>query len=372
MNYLRAHVVGSMLRPQALIGKLRSYREGRCDPAEFKAIEDQAVDDAIAIQERSGIALITDGEQRRLAFADVMATSMGLQAEKPHRLGESYGGMWHGGDKQASELEISNPAGGLIVGKLRRGDSQAAEEFVYLRARASKPAKVTLPSPTMFTAAWAPHVSSGAYPTLSAALDDICEILRQEVHALARLGCRYVQFDAPEVTFAINPDSSPVLKASGMSQESYCQMVVDRLCDVAIEPGVTFSVHFCRGNARGLWHSAGGYEAISRFVFPRLGPFTYVLLEYDSERAGGFGALADLAPQSCAVLGLITTKSGQLEDPAVIKAQINEAAKVIPLERLALSPQCGFASDAGGNPLDRAQQNAKLGLVGRLAAEIWP
>jgi methionine synthase II (cobalamin-independent) len=130
-------------------------------------------------------------------------------------------------------------------------------------------------------------------------------------------------------------------------------------------------VHFCRGNARGLWHSAGGYDAIAPFVFPHLARFRYVLLEYDTERAGGFEALRDLPGECCAVLGLVTTKSGALEDRAAVKSRIETASRHVPLDRLALSPQCGFASDAGGNPISFADQAAKLNLVGSLAREVW-
>ncbi len=368
-RFLKAHVVGSMLRPAGLAEQLSAYRAGEIDAAEFKTAEDAAVDLALRIQEAAGIETITDGEQRRLAFGDVLSRSVdGIEPQEPTPIG--HGGMWHGETDATATLEICSPTGGVITRRLSRRDSQALEEFVYARAKSTKPVKMTLPSPTMFMASWSPSRSAAAYPRLGDALDAVVDILRQEVRALALAGCRHVQFDAPEATFAIDPDSSPALRASGMTRERFCDEIVTRLDEVAAEPGVTFSVHFCRGNARGHWHSAGGYDPIAPLVFPRLERFTYVLLEYDTERAGGFEALRHLPETTCAVLGLISTKTGALEDPGSVERRIFEAAKYFPRDQLGISPQCGFASDAGGNPLSFEQQEAKLRLVGRIAREV--
>jgi 5-methyltetrahydropteroyltriglutamate--homocysteine methyltransferase len=357
-----------MLRPPELLRSADSFRQGKMAVAEFRQVEDRAVDEAIAIQEQAGIDLITDGEQRRLAFGDVFGQSViGIVPVAPQAAGQ--GPMWKGGDEASRRLEIASPTGGIIVDRLRRGESKAAQEFVYARARARRPVKVTLPSPTMLMASWSPEHSTQAYASLSDALDDVVYILRQEVHALAQLGCKHVQFDAPETTFAID-ENSIMLRAAGRSRESFCAEVVERLNQVAIEPGVEFSVHFCRGNARGHWHSAGGYGAISKLVFPRLAKFSYVLLEFDSERAGTFEPLSDLPESCCAVLGLITTKSGRLESREHLAARIEHAAKIIPRERLAISPQCGFASDAGGNPITAEEQIAKLARVCQIADEL--
>ena len=366
---LKAHVVGSMLRPDGLVEQLRSYRAGEIDAAEFKKAEDAAVDLALRIQQDAEIELVTDGEQRRLAFGDVLSRSVdGIEPQEPTPIGR--GGMWQGATNGTATLEISSPTGGAITRKLRRRDSQALEEFVYARAKASAPVKVTLPSPTMFMASWSPAHSTSAYAKLGDALDDVVDILRMEIHALAMAGCRHIQLDAPETTFAIDPENSPALRASGMGRERFCDEVVARLNDVASEPGVTFSVHFCRGNARGHWHSAGGYDPIAPLVFPRLDRFTYVLLEYDSARAGGFEALRYLPDSACAVLGLVSTKTGALESRERLVERISDAAKHFPRNQLAISPQCGFASDAGGNPITFEQQAAKLRLVGQIAHEV--
>lgn len=366
---LKAHVVGSMLRPGRLLEHSARYRAGTLPVAEFKRIEDAAVDQAIGIQEQAGIDLITDGEQRRLAFGDVFGQSvLGIEPVPSEKV--TTGEFWHGPGGAEAPIEISAPTGGRIVAQLRRGESKASEEFVYARARARRPVKVTLPSPTMLISAWSPAHSTRAYASFNDALEDVVEILKQEVHALARLGCEHVQFDAPETTFAIESDSSPVLRGLGLGREAFCDMVVARLNQVAVEPGVEFSVHFCRGNARGHWHSAGGYGAISKLVFPHLARFKYVLMEYDTERAGTFEPLQDLPRGCCAVLGLVTTKSGVLEQRERLQARIEEAARYFPREQLALSPQCGFASDAGGNPLSFEQQTAKLRLVAEVAHEV--
>lgn len=358
-----------MLRPPALLQCSRSFRNGELELREFQKVEDRAVDEAIAVQERAGIDVVTDGEQRRLAFGDVFGQSViGIEAVAPVPVGE--GPLWRGGDASSRGLEISSPTGGHIVGKLRRGESKAAQEFVYARARATRPVKITLPSPTMLMASWSPERSAQAYGNLGEALNDVEEILRQEVRELALLGCRHVQFDAPETTFAIEGESSVMLRAAGRTRESFCAEVVDRLNRVAVEPGVEFSVHFCRGNARGHWHSSGGYAAISKLVFPHLGRFRYVLLEYDTERAGTFEPLSDLPDSCCAVLGLITTKGGRLESRELLTRRIEEAAKYFPRDQLAISPQCGFASDASGNPITFDEQEAKLRLVAEVAHEV--
>jgi methionine synthase II (cobalamin-independent) len=367
----RAHVVGSMLRPQELLKAHDACEAGALPTAEFKRLEDEAVSMSIRDQEDAGIELVTDGEIRRQAFGDVMARALGLTLTGKRQIGGAHEAIWHGMTESSGAMEISNPVGGIITERLRRGDSQAIEEFAFARAVARHPIKVTLPSPTMFSAAWSPEQSSKVYRHPGEAMDDIVEILKAEVHSLARIGCTHIQFDAPEVTFAIDAEASPILRASGQSREAHCAMVVQRLNQVAVEPGVEFSVHFCRGNARGHWHSAGGYDAISKLVFPHLSSFRYVLLEYDTDRAGGFDALRDLPDECCAVLGLVTTKSGEMESLSALKGRVAEAARFVPKERLAVSPQCGFASDAGGNPLSRDQQREKLRLVGRLAREIW-
>lgn len=327
MSYLRAHVVGSMLRPSALLGCLRAFAQGVLDTSELQRVQDRAVDEVIAVQEGAGIDLITDGEQRRLAFGDVFGRSvLGIEPVEPQPAGRSP--LWRGGDDGSRQLEISSPTGGIIVERLRRGDSKGAKQFAYARGRARRPVKVTLPSPTMLMASWSQEHSAQAYRSLSEALDDVMGILKEEVHELAQAACSDIQFDAPETTFAIEGGNSFMLRAAGRSRESFCAEVVDQLSQVAVEPGVEFSVHFCRGNARGHWHSAGGYDAISKLVFPYLAKFTYVLLEYDSKRAGSFEPLADLPESCCAVLGLLSTKNGQLERRDDLVARIDQAAKL--------------------------------------------
>jgi 5-methyltetrahydropteroyltriglutamate--homocysteine methyltransferase len=366
---LKAHVVGSLLRPGRLLELAARYRKGEIPIAEFKRMEDAAVDQAIEVQERAGIDLITDGEQRRLAFGDVFGQSVsGMEAVAPETVKE--GGLWHGVKTDAPAVEVSAPTGGRIVAKLQRRESKASEEFAYARARAHRPVKVTLPSPTMLISAWSPEHSTKAYRNLEAALDDGVEILKQEVRALRQLGCEHIQFDAPEATFAIESETSFVLRWLGYQRENFCELIVRRLNEVTVEPGMEFSVHFCRGNARGHWHSAGGYGAISKLIFPHLTRFKYVLMEYDSERAGGFEPLRDLPKECVAVLGLVTTKNGVLEQRDSLRARIDEAARFFPREQLALSPQCGFASDAGGNPITFEQQSAKLRLVAEVAHDV--
>ena len=367
MDFMRAHVVGSMLRPTPLLDQLPRFRAGEIDTSEFKRIEDKAVDEAIRIQERAGIELITDGEQRRLAFGDVFGQSVkGIAPTAP----SSSRGMWKG--KQRRSLgsfaaECSDRWHDCRQAGARR-ISGSRGICVCARSRLEAASRLRCPAQPSSWPRGRPSSRRALMPSFADALKDIVEILNQEVHALARLGCQHIQFDAPELMFALDANA-PMLR--NQSRKVYCAMVVDHLNAAAVEPGVTFSVHFCRGNARGHWHSAGGYEAISKLSFPHLRRFQYILLEYDTDRAGGFEALVDLPKDCCAVLGLVTTKTGALESGKLLRERIDEASRYFPFEQMALSPQCGFASDAGGNPITVAEESAKLQLVGEVAREVW-
>ena len=364
---IHAHVVGSMLRPKELIEARGALQQGRLTPHAFKIIEDAAVDRCIAAQEAAGIGLITDGEQRRFLFTDSFGSSVaGVELATNEDPTEE---LWHDHEGKA----IKSPRATVmptIVGKLSRRNSLGTEEYAYARARARRPVKVTLPSPTCALIYWSPKHSTAAYPNALAALQDVAAILRGEIAQLAALGCEHVQIDAPELTMAIEPSSMRLFESFGFTRASFLAEALALLGTLAQDAPVEMSVHMCRGNNQGLWHTAGGYEAISKECFPRLAGYRYVLLEYDDERSGSFAALADLPRDCSAVLGLVSTKHAQVEPLELLVRRVDEASRYFPRAQLAVSPQCGFASAIFGNPISFEVQEAKLRRVGEVAAAL--
>jgi 5-methyltetrahydropteroyltriglutamate--homocysteine methyltransferase len=245
-----------------------------------------------------------------------------------------------------------------------------AEEFAYLRARTTRQTKTTLISAQQAAAYYDNAKSTGAYAKIDAYLADLVDILRGEIEELVRLGCTYIQIDSPQYTALLDPDLREGYRKRGNDP--------DRLLDLSIEmdnavisnhPGITFGLHLCRGNNQSKFYARGDYGPISR-VF-RNTRFHRFLLEYDDDRSGGFEPLAEVPDDRTVVLGLVSSKKGELESKGELKRRIDEASRVIARERLALSPQCGFASTIEGNLLSEEQQEAKLRLVAETAREVW-
>src|SRR5689334_11763864 len=357
---VRAEVVGSLLRPQYLADARAQLESGELDAARFKEIEDRAVDEAIELQTSAGIDVITDGEQRRYAFFGHLVDSV-------------HGFDKHGGwaipfrDEQGEKLVFQRP---VAVEKLRPLRNMAAEEFTYLRSKSKAPAKVTLISAQQAAAYYDPEKSKGAYPTRDAYLSDIVELSRREVDELSRLGCTYVQIDAPQYAALLDPDLREGYRQRGSDPEKLIDACIE-MDNAIIEnhPGMTFAIHICRGNNQSKFYAAGDYEPIAR-IFERT-KFNRFLLEYDDERSGGFEPLKHVPEDRVVVLGLVTSKKPRLESEEELKRRIAEASRYIPLERLALSPQCGFASTMEGNRLSIDDERHKLELVGRVARSVW-
>ena len=361
MRRLSSDVVGSLLRPAYLVDARTALEAGRLAPAEFKRVEDRAVDEAIGIQESAGLDVVTDGELRRYAFFGHLVEAIdGF---------DKYGGWaipFRG--EQGEALVFKRP---VVVDRLRWRRSMCAEEFVYLRARTQTIGKVTLVSAQQAAAYWDPEKSAGAYATREAYLADLVDLTRREVEELIRLGCTYIQIDAPQYAALLDPAMREGYRQRGGDP--------DRLIDTCIEmdnavigrhPGVTFGLHICRGNNQSLFYAAGGYDPIAR-VFART-RFERFLLEYDDERSGGFEPLRTVPDDRTVVLGLLTTKKGRLESIDELRRRLDEAARFVPLERLALSPQCGFASTMEGNRITPEEQRAKLARTAETARAVWP
>jgi 5-methyltetrahydropteroyltriglutamate--homocysteine methyltransferase len=360
----RAEIIGSLLRPAYLKEARRAWEAGQLSTLEFKRCEDRAVDAAVALQEEAGLDVITDGEMRRALFT-------GTLTEAIEGISPAPGRPWHWfGQTPADEMDYQPPVS--VTGKIRRRRSLATEEFAYARGKAHKPLKITLPSPMMLFFAWSPEHSTAAYKDPFDLFADAVDILRQEVRELSALGCQYIQIDAPEVATLVDDfQRRTAFEARGISPERMLNEGVEMLNALADAPGVTFGLHMCKGNNAGHWMSKGGYEAISKQVFPRATKYHVFLLEYDDARSGSFEALSDIPHDKNVVLGLISTKTSTLELAEALIARIEEASRYFPHDQLALSPQCGFASIITGNPISEAVQQSKLRLVAEVAHRVW-
>jgi len=355
--------VGSLLRPPELLEARRRRAAGELGAPEFKRIEDAAVQAAIALQEGAGLDVVADGELRRESWMSPF--SDGLDG-----FDRAAGVAMPWRDESGHRLE-SPGRRPVVASRLRRRHSPGTlEEWIFLRGRTTRPAKVTMPGAEMAAAMYDDRLSRDAYPSRDDYHAHVVELLRWEVSELVRLGCRYIQLDSPQYGALTDPEVRELFRRHGSDP--------DRLIDAGIEmdnaiidgfPGVTFGLHVCRGNSRSRFYASGGYEPLARiFARSRFGRF---LLEYDDQRSGGFDPLRHVPDDRVVVLGLVTTKKPQLEDAGTLHGRIEEAARFVPLDRLALSPQCGFASVAAGNLVSPADQAAKLALVAGVASRVW-
>ena len=360
----RADTVGSLLRPTYLKDARGVWMSGNLPTDEFKRLEDRAVDEAIALQEDAGLDVVTDGEMRRLVFVDALGDAIDGISPVP-----APACRWHGPNPE-DEKDFQIPV--CVTGKIRRRRSLSSEEFTYAREKTSKLLKMTIPSPMMLSLLWSPEHSTAAYRDPFELFADAVEILQQEVRDLAALGCRYVQVDAPELATLVDQSQRHgIYESRGIQPERMLGEGIEMLNAVADAPGVTFGLHLCRGNHEGQWLSQGGYEVISQQVFKRAAKYDIFLLEYDDRRSGSSEPLTDVPRDKAVVLGLVSTKSAQIETVDELIARINEASRYFPLAQLALSTQCGFASVFTGNPISEAVQRAKLQRVAEIACRVW-
>jgi methionine synthase II (cobalamin-independent) len=357
----RAEGIGSLLRPPYLVEARQQIERGDLTPAEFKRIEDRAVNEAIALQEAAGLDVVTDGEQRRYAFFGHLVEALeGF---------DKFGGWaitFH--DEQGNELTLKRP---VVVDKLRWRRQMSVEEFTYVRGRTTRTVKVTLVSAQQAAAYYDPDASRAAYATRDAYLADLVDFTRREIEELRRLGCDYIQIDAPQYAALLDDAIREGYRKRGSDPDALLDACID--LDNAIisgHQGVTFGIHICRGNYRSMFYASGGYDRIAQKVFQRT-RFHRFLLEYDDERSGTFEALRYVPDDRMVVLGLVSSKKPELEARDAVAARISEAARIVPLERLALSPQCGFASTAEGNRLTPDDQRRKLELVSAVARAAW-
>lgn len=368
MIQVHTDVVGSMLRPAELIIAREQLALGKMSAADFKKIEDRAVDLAIELQEAAGMDVVTDGEQRRLSF----------QSQLPEAV-EGFGewdidaflwGEWHG-NEAVGDWAKKRPQQLGVTGKLKRKRHLSAEEFTYLRARTARIAKITLPSPSLWANFWSPEHSAHVYPTLDSFLADVVDILREEVEELVRLGATYIQLDAPHYPLLLDPKTRAFYESQGWSLADYLARGIE-LDNAVIAgfPDVTFSFHLCRGNQGSRWLVEGGYDLIAKPIFQGI-QAQRLMLEYDDERSGDFAPLKEVPADKMVVLGLVTTKSPRRETVEELTARIHEAANYFPLEQLALSPQCGFSTSVVGNAITVEDEAYKLRTIVETAGGVW-
>ena len=363
----RTDHVGSMLRSRELLDARAARSAGELDPVAFKRVEDAAVREAVALQEDAGMPVITDGELRRESFqSELTAAVDGVQGAG---IDAWLWGDWH--SDEVGDRRLERPPGLAVTERLHRRRMLASEEFTFLRACTSRVAKVTLPSPTLFANLWDPERSRAAYPRFDDFMADVVGLLVDEVRELERLGCEYVQLDAPHYPLLIDPVWRRFYEERGWTLErwlSYGVELDNAVIDAA--PAVTFGFHLCRGNQGSRWLVAGAYDAIAAPIFGRVHA-QRLLLEYDDERSGSFDALSSVPDEKVVVLGLVTTKTPRLESARELEDRIAQAAGVIDLERLALGTQCGFATSVVGNAITVEDERRKLELIAVTAQRVW-
>ena len=376
----RADVVGSLLRPAYLREARQGARAGTVSEADLRAAEDRAVREAISVQESAGLDVITDGELRRQSWVVTIplreegASHAPLAGYEFLPAEPGWWSLWKEPDGRRAQVWTAATRPFVTKG-LRVVRDIVAEEYAFLKANAHARTKFTIPAPSWHRIFWHPEYSRAVYPTPEDFLRAVAAYLREEVvPKLIALGGDYIQMDAPNYAqWHVDAGNRAAFEAWG--HDMTAELIADAEIDNTVFEGVggvTRAIHICRGNAPGgRWLADGGYERIAGEVFPRLTNYDRLLLEYDTPRAGDFGPLRHVRPETAVVLGLLTTKQGALEGAAAVEARIREASQHISLTRLAVSPQCGFASGEAGNPLTLEQQEAKLRRVAEVARRVW-
>ncbi len=361
---IRADHIGSFLRPMDL---LEARRTAAADPARLRALEDTHIRRILDKQKELGFQVFTDGELRRRNFMSDFT-----DAVDGFDLGDALARTWKAGEEK--NLPVSNVAG-IVTQKLRQARPLTGHELPFLKSNCSGAIKMTLPSATQFPAiSFKRGVTDSVYKDHSALLWAIVEIMKSDLAKLSGDGVSYIQIDAPRYSYYMDPKWREWIRTEiGMDPDAALDEAVkaDNACfKTARRPGVTLAIHLCRGNNRSHWYAEGGYDAIAEKLFGTLEVDRF-LLEYDDERSGTFAPLRFVPKGKTVVLGLISSKVPRMEDPDQLAKRIEEASRFVPLENLALSPQCGFASTAEGNLITEDRQWTKLKLVADTARRVW-
>jgi 5-methyltetrahydropteroyltriglutamate--homocysteine methyltransferase len=378
LRTIRTDVVGSLLRPAAVVDARKALDEGNLGAAGLRKAEDEAVRNAVALQESVGLDVISDGEMRRLNFQDSFGAAVeGYDAKRStlkvyERRVEGSAPLQRWDIAQMHDVGTAvshrRPANARL--SLRR--NVPLEEYQSVSKLAAKPVKVSLIGPDRIAQRFDYQASSAVYRDLDDFVADVVSIERTIVESLVKAGCRYIHIDAPGFTAYVDEPSLAQMRARGEDPQRNFERSLKAEAAVVSGLGadVATGIHLCRGNQRSMWHREGAYDAIAERLFNAL-PHDRFLLEYDSPRAGSFAPLRFVPKGKVVVLGLVSTKVPELESVDAIKRRIDEAAKILPLDQLALSPQCGFASDVVGNLLSEDEQKRKLERVVEAARQVW-
>jgi 5-methyltetrahydropteroyltriglutamate--homocysteine methyltransferase len=373
LNSLRVDLVGSMLRPQTLKDAFAKYGSGECSDEEFRGAQDEAIRDLVAKQVARNLPIVVDGEFRRSSFMESFAEIAGVEE-------------WQSGVKtyhetlaraDTSEPESHRGQDPILLNrkrvseKLRLIRNRLLDDYRFAQRLTERPVKITLIGPDRIQQCYDEDASRLAYANTETFLKDVVRVQRQMIAQLAEAGCPYVGIDGPGYTAYVDGPSIAAMRARGEEPMATMQRSIDADNEViADSPGVTFGIHICRGNRQSMWHREGHYDAIAERLFNGL-KHQRLLLEYDTERAGGFEPLRFVPKGKIAVLGLITTKIPRLESVDELRRRIDQASRYLPVEQLAISPQCGFASSLRGNLLSEDDQFRKLEVMLETAAKVW-
>jgi 5-methyltetrahydropteroyltriglutamate--homocysteine methyltransferase len=361
----RADHVGSLLRPAKLHDARTRAQEERLSRAELRAIEDECIRDAVALQEAAGLRAITDGEFRRGHYlVDFLTAFSGIVPTQT-----SYALSFKGDDGASGETRSML----TVTGKVKRTRSVMVDDFRFLKSATRRTPKVCLPSPTwLHMRGGRKTVSETVYPDVGEFWRDIVQAFHEEIRDLAAAGCTYLQLD--EISFAFLCDGTirERVRADGLDPDELTRTYARVVNDIAAgaPPSMTVAVHTCRGNFQSMWMAEGSYDRVASIVFDQPDVDAY-FLEYDSDRAGGFEPLKHIPRNKTVVLGLVSSKKPQIESKDAVKRRIDEAARYFPLDRLCLSPQCGFASTHHGNRITEDIEKRKLALLVDVAREVW-
>jgi 5-methyltetrahydropteroyltriglutamate--homocysteine methyltransferase len=366
---IHAEHVGSMLRQPWLLAARADHKAGQINETELRAVEDRAAAENIATQRDAGIKVFTDGEVRRTNWMTGILESIGGMSPV-----DALMVTWHRPDGEVPPEEETDFVMTAASAKVFQKDHLTAVEAAYLAAQVPGQFKITMMSAAMGGMTWLAGVSDTAYPDPAELVNDLVGLQIAEVAELAALGTRRVQLDSLSYNqvfddefraATLNPMDPRIILAASVAADTAIVNAIK-----AANPGVTVGMHICRGNNRSAYMAKGGYEPVAEQLFGTV-PVDRFLLEYDDERSGGFEPLRFVRPGAVVVLGLVSTKTPVLESQDALRRRIDEAAAYVPLENLALSPQCGFASTSAGNVLTPDEQKAKLALVVDTAAKVW-
>jgi 5-methyltetrahydropteroyltriglutamate--homocysteine methyltransferase len=362
----RADHVGSLLRPAELLAARADFAAGTIDAAALRAIEDAAITDVVAMQADAGLQSATDGEFRRASWHMDFIYQLGGISKAPGNLAVKF-------RNPAGNIEFT-PAAMHVGSRIRLDHTIFEADFRYLQSVAgSVTPKLTIPSPNMVHYRGGPAaIDSAVYPDMEEFWSDLSAAYAEQVSRLAALGCTYLQLDDTSLAYLNDPAQRAEIAERGEDAEHLHLRYIRQVNDAVSARPETMAVttHMCRGNFRSSWAAEGGYDFVAEALFSELNVDGF-FLEYDDERSGGFEPLRFVPKGKMVVLGLVTTKRGELEDPDVLKRRIDEAARIVPLDQLCLSPQCGFSSTVEGNALTIGEQAAKLRLIVDVAREVW-